>query len=129
LKDVSLADANAAACATKSGTFVNFSSKSFTNANNQAVQVTVSGQGNHNDNIFQVGERFVYTCAEPNTQANYTNSVTASGTGIVSGVRDNDTDNTQIVVSSTPSILVVKEDANSNDEDGRQFNDTQTVQQ
>lgn len=54
---------------------VNLSQRSFTNRNNERVSISVSGAGNHTDDIFQVGERFVYFCSEPNTQSNYTNSV------------------------------------------------------
>lgn len=131
LKNITLSDALAAACSSKPGTVVDLArlDPGFTNTENSTVRITISGAGNHRDDIFQVGEKFTYTCSKPNTQANYTNIIDVAGVGVTSGKNVTDSDPTEVLLSQEPAIQVIKSDANSNDLDGIQFNDTQTVVQ
>lgn len=129
LKNLSLTDTQAATCATKAGTYVDFAAKTFKNGNDVVVNIAVSGNGNHIDALFQPGEIFTYVCSKTNTQTAYTNIVEVKGTGIESGTNVNDNDPTEVILSTNPAIQIIKEDANSNDLDGVQFNDTQTVVQ
>ena len=103
LENITLSDPQAAACATKAGTVVNLAGKVFTSGTNAQRDISVSGLGNHNDAIFQVGEVFTYTCARGNTQADYTNVVEVGGTGVTSGVTVNDDDTSVVVVDDTPT--------------------------
>lgn len=74
LKNVKLTDAIAPEC-DSNGSSVNLSGKKFVNKNGKTITISVKGSGNHNDDIFQIGEEFSYTCDKPNTQSNYTNVV------------------------------------------------------
>lgn len=125
LKDIVLIDDIAPACASN-GT-VNLKAKTFTNKNGATVAINVWGEGNHTDNILQVGEVIGYNCSKGNTTADYTNVVKVQGTGVTTGTKVTDDDPTKVVVKGQPSIQVDKLDQNSNDLDGLQHNDTQTV--
>jgi uncharacterized repeat protein (TIGR01451 family) len=125
LIDIFLNDPMALACSSTGN--VDLQNKTFRNSESYDVNITVSGAWNHNDNILQVWEIFTYTCAKYNTQESYTNIVDVSGVGIISGDSDTDTDPTEVIILTDPNIQIIKEDANSNDIDGIQFNDTQTV--
>jgi len=127
LRDIILTDAQAWAC--ESDGIVNLSGKNFQNKDGDTISIAVSGVGNNNDDIFQVWEIFTYSCEKTNTRSSYTNLVAVSGVWVNSGINVTDSDPTEIVIWNTPSIQVIKEDANSNDLDGVQFNDTQTVTQ
>lgn len=129
LKNIVLTDAQASACATKAGTYVDLVAKTFKNGNDAVVTIAVSGNGNHTDGVFQPGEVFTYACSKANTQTAYTNIVVVGGVGVESGTNVNDDDPTEVILSTNPAIQIIKEDANSNDLDGVQFNDTQTVVQ
>jgi uncharacterized repeat protein (TIGR01451 family) len=88
------------------------------------------GNGNHTDDILQVGEWFEYTCNRANTTAPYTNTAKVNATGVTSGIPVDDTDPTPVLVPNTnptPQIDIDKRDANNADLDGSIGNDTQTV--
>ena len=129
LKDIVLIDAQAKACATKNGTVVNLSGKTFTNKDDANVSISFGGSGNHNNNTLEVGEWFEYVCEKDNTQSNYTNVVETRWVWVTSGQTVTDTDPTEVLVNSvTPEINVIKNDANPDDLDGSiGGNDSQTV--
>ncbi len=125
LRDIKLNDPISASCASNGS--VNLVAKTFVSEAGNTVTISVSWAGTHTDDILQVGEKFTYTCEKANTQEAYTNIVDVVGTGIISKKIDTDSDPTEVILERQPSIQVIKEDANSNDRDGIQFNDTQTV--
>ena len=86
----------------------------------------VSGSGNHSDAFLQPGEYFEYTCSKANTLVAYDNRANTQGTGVSSGIDVYDTDDTQVLLIS-PSIQVIKTDANNADLDKTIGNDEQTV--
>lgn len=127
LKNIKLIDTVEQSCATRKGTFVDLKNSRFTNKDNVIVNISVSGLWNHSDNILQVWEKLTYVCEKSNTQDSYTNTVNVEGTWVTTWDKVTDSDPTEVITDSTPAIEVVKEDANSNDLDGEQYNDSQTV--
>jgi len=125
LENISLIDTIAPSCASDGN--VDLIAKSFKNNSNATVNISVSWAWNHNDDIFQVGERFTYLCAKSNTQSEYTNVATVTGVWVVTGDDVTSTNSTEVILDTQPDIWVVKDDANSGDIDGEQYNDTQTV--
>ena len=78
LKDIKLTDPRALSCA--SDGVVNLSGKQFTNKAGGTVVISFSGNGNHNDNVLDIGESFTYICSEANTTVDYTNTASVIGT-------------------------------------------------
>nr|MDD3720246.1 hypothetical protein [Candidatus Gracilibacteria bacterium] len=64
---------------------------------------TSSGAGNHTNNTLEPGEFFEYTCSKANTIANYTNSATVNGVGVVSGIPVNANDTTFVIIPTGPT--------------------------
>lgn len=79
LKNLTLADTQAQACATKSGTFVDLVGKKFTNVSGAVVTLTPGGSGDHSNAQLEPNEWIEYTCSQGNTLSNYTNTVNVNG--------------------------------------------------
>lgn len=94
LKELNITDTIAPAC----DWVVNLSNKKIWENN-----LTFTWSGNHNDNLFQVGEVFEYTCEKANSQNDYTNSATVNAKGNTSNVAVNSTDTTVVKVKETIS--------------------------
>gem|GEM_PF-2906152 len=86
----------------------------------------IGGSGNHANNTLEENEYFEYTCTKANTTAAYTNIAATRGVGTVSNTPVTDTDDTRVLLVS-PSIQVVKIDANTLDQDGSIGDDSQTL--
>ncbi len=103
LKNITLVDAQANACASQDGSFVNLQTNSFVNKDGVNIDIITSGAGDHTDNIFQINELFTYTCSKSNTQSNYTNTVNTTAVGITSWISVTDTDSTEVRVKNITS--------------------------
>jgi len=88
----------------------------------------IAGSWNNSNNTLEVGEYFEYTCVKPNTISAYDNEAITQGTWLISGQQVSDYDDTEVLLI-TPSIQVIKLDANQNDLDANIWDDTQTVLQ
>lgn len=100
LKDIILTDAQAGAC-DSNGQVVSLSTKKFTNKLWTVVNLLLSGKGDHDDSIFQIGEVISYTCEKWNTQSDYTNIVGVTWIGVDSDILVDDKDDTKVVVETT----------------------------
>jgi len=89
---------------------------------------SLSGSGNHTDNIFQIWETLEYYC-DSDTQAPFVNTATVNAIGILSWNPVTDSDITEVLLQvPTPVIDIVKNDNNSADLDLDIWgNDSQTV--
>ena len=89
---------------------------------------SISGSGNHIDNIFQIWETIEYFC-DSNTQAPYVNTASVNALGILSWNPVNDSDTSEVLLQlPTPVIDIVKNDNNPWDLDLDIWgNDSQTV--
>ena len=81
-------------------------------------------EGN-DDAVFNPGERFTYTCTDLNITEGYLNTARVDAVD-ESGENVND-DDTSTVLINGPAISIEKTDANSDDSDGKEGDDTQTV--